>query len=195
MDNWGTRLAHRLFKPTENDEVVRIALSLMPNEVEQRALGQYLTEHKALSLKLRKHTYLLDEPQEPLRRWHLSNLFVNYGILLAENRDFQGASTSFLYALVLYENNPLAWGCCAELCMQWEDQIAARWAKKLLDFRPNKSTLTLLTSVFPEGVYPEMIKGSRAKMRSIIKACSEHPEWRDSYPLKRGIPFFFNLFG
>ncbi len=205
MDNWGTRLARLLFRPTKNNEVVSIALSLMPSEVEQKALAEYLREHRALSAKLRLHTYLLNEPQEAVRRWHISNLFVNYGTLLADNidfssasssfRDFDAAAGSFLYALIFYQNNPLAWACNAELYMRWEDQIAGQWAKKLLSFKPNKSTLELLNKVFPEGVYPAMMTDLRARMRIVIKICSEHPEWRDSYSLKRGTTFYQDLLG
>jgi hypothetical protein len=178
------------------DPVLLIALSFMPNEVEQRALEQYLKGHRALYGKLGSYKYLLvQEHNDDLRRWHLSNLFTNYGTILADKRDFEGASGAFLYAVTFFENNPLALACYAELYVQLENQIASRWAKKLLTFKPRQDVLNLLIGVFPEGVYWSMMTDLRQRMLLVIQICSEHPEWPDSYPLLSGIDFYRRMLG
>lgn len=108
---------------------------------------------------------------------------------------YQRATGALCYALLFFENFPLVWACYAEVQAQWHNSIAARWAKKLLYYRPTKTVLDFYDEVLPDGLYNQQMSEFRATMREVIATCNLHPEWSDSYQLLCGIEYYQRLLG
>ena len=174
-------------KNTEGAQILEVVLSLLPNEVERKAFAEYLTKHPLLSEKLLRNKTLLDEPQEAFIRFQIALLLTSYSAVQGGAGDFPGASSSLLYSLIFFEENPNAWAGMAQVYVAWEDRIAGRWANKLLQFKPKISTSEILNSLYSDPATLSALQDMKEQMRLIIKVCSEHPEWRDSYPLARGL--------
>ena len=195
MIDWIKRLLNFDRRPAAWDAVSLLAFSLMPNEVEQRALAEYLHDSPALYEKLRLHTYLLVQHDEEFVRWCLAGLFVNYATVLGDNRLYGEAKQSLVYAVHFFEDFPLAWACYAEAHLQLQNAIAARWARKLIYFKPTKSALEFYNRMLPDGAYEGMMKVLKEQMKSVIATCNAHPEWVDSYDFLRGIEYFQKTLG
>jgi len=180
-------------KSAEGAQILNVALSLLPNEVERKAFAEYLNEHPLLSQKFQNDPTLLFEPQDPFTRFQIALLLSSYGTIQGEAGDFSGASSSLLYSLSFFEENPNAWAGMAQVYFAWEDRIAIRWANKLLQFKPRSSTSETIKRIFSDTAPLATLQDMKEHMTLIIKVCSEHPEWRDSYPQKKTLPHYQGL--
>ena len=198
MSNWWARLARMIFGRAKWDAVSLLAFSLMPSDTEGRALAEYLICNPDLAAKLRMHTYLLEQTDEEFKRWCLAGLFVNYATVLAEQgglQGYNGATGAACYALLFFEDYPLAWACYALIQVECQNSIAARWAKKLLYFRPTKTRLDFYDKVMPDGQYKILMTGLRSRMKEVVAVCNLHPEWSDSYQFLAGIENYQRMLG
>jgi hypothetical protein len=180
-------------KRASDDRILAITLSLLSNDVERRAFKDYLAENSQLSAKLLANTPLLDLHDELLARWEISNLLTSYGMILGEARDYMGASSSLLYSLIFFEENPIAWASMAEVYVAWEDCIASRWAKRVINFKITNCESKILNRMYSSPDSISSFQKLRGRMQYIVNFCAEHPEWRDSYAHKRILPMYRKL--
>jgi hypothetical protein len=101
----------------------------------------------------------------------------------AERGDFFTASSIGSFAWIFAKENPNALALKAELYVAWQDLIAARYAKKVVEFE-QPQLQGLAGKVFATPQVREGLRELKERMMCIIRECEAHPEWRDSYPLK-----------
>jgi hypothetical protein len=198
MSNWIKKLTNKVLGPTPPDPMRLLALSLLPNDVERNGLEKYLNEHPLLANKLRSHTHLLESTDEEFIRWSLAVVFTNYALDRASKKNFQmyeAATGALFFAIYFFEEYPIAWACNAEINVILENSIAARWAKKLIAFKPSKKKLAFYDKVLPDGHYQAMMTQQRTRMKEIIAICDLHPNWIDSYSFLCGIDYYQKLLG
>ena len=158
---------------------------LVSDPTSARGLAEFINKHSELK---KKFLAFGDDPalgcDNTMVRFNISRLFVNYAMLCGDNGDFVTATSSAFYAWAFAKENISAISVQAEIYLAWEDRIAARYADKVLEWEPPKSE-GVMEKVFaaPEvlAVYDE----TKERMKVIIRECEAHPEWRDSYPLKK----------
>lgn len=145
----------------------------------------FLKENPELHSRVKAMLMPVAQPDGQIARSELALLVANYGLCQLENGNFSGAASSYLYSMQIFPENPMAWAGMAETYAAWEDRIADRWARKVLSFRTSKGGSEVLDRVFADAAVNGTLDEMKARMRAIIELCSQHPEWRDSYPLKR----------
>jgi hypothetical protein len=181
-----------LFRPRQKTDmaaaIMTAILSLLADQKEQIAFRAFLHEHPPL---LGRVMTLNRAPARPagdiLTRFEIASVLVSYASLLTQSGDFPNASGSLLYSMMFLKDNPLSWSGMAEVYIAWKDRIAARWASKFLQYRRVSGRSEILDKVFSDPPMLSAIEGLKLKMRAIIQECAEHPEWRDSYPLRRAV--------
>lgn len=177
-------------------QILDLALSFLPSDVDRKAFQEYLTKNPALSEKLQSSEFagsLLFEPQDPFTRWQISQLLTSYGTMQGDAGDFSGASGTLVYSLLFFEDNPLAWGTLAEIYTAWQDRIGARWANKVLKFKPSPSPSEMINSLYSDPAVLTTIQEMKDRMVLLMRTCAEHPEWRDSYSIKRSLSYCRDL--
>jgi hypothetical protein len=180
-----------LLRPRQNSDmaaaIMTAILSLLPDQKEQIAFRAFLHEHPPL---LGRVMTLNRAPVRPagdtLTRFEIASVLVSYASLLTQSGDFPNASGSLSYSMMFLKDNPLAWAGMAEVYVAWKDRIAARWASKFLEYRWSGRS-EILDKVFSDPPMVSAVEDLRLKMRAIIQECAKHPEWRDSYPLRRAV--------
>lgn len=189
LGNLYRRWTQQQGKTPEGAQIVELAVSMLPNDVEQKAFQEYLAKNPLFSQKLQQNSDLLYEPQDPFTRWQIALLLSSYSTVQAEAGDFFGASGSLIYSMLFFEENPLAWVAMAELYTAWEDRIGARWANKVLKFKPAASKSEMINRLYSETATLAALQDMKERMVLLMRTCAEHPDWRDSYPL-RGSPSY-----
>lgn len=164
-------------------EIASLA-SFMPDGEQREALQNFLSLNPELAEKISGFQHLLHLNESSAVKLELSLSLVDCGRRIAAFDDLFTASSILAYSLTIFPKNPIAWAEMAVVYCAWEDQIAAKWATRVLNFRVLK-TSPEVHQLWSREEYSSMLKDARKQMREILAACSEHPEWRDSYPLKK----------
>ncbi len=162
------------------------ALSMMaPSEV--ASLMEFLKANPKLYKRVKATIPPFSGRDGQISATELALLLSTYGLYRLERGDLSGAAGSYLYSMRVFPENPMAWAGMAETYAAWGDLIAGRWARKVLSFQPNEGDTEPLARVFADAAENGTLDEMKARMRAIVRACAQHPEWRDSYTLKRGL--------
>lgn len=162
-------------------KLVRVA----PTPTAAESLADFINEHSALRkrfLELSEGAAFADS-DNTMARFDVSQLLLTYAMHIAEKGDFLRGTASAYYSCILMKENVNALAVQAEMYLAWQDRIAARYAEKVLKFKPPKGKGLIETAI----AAPEILEGFgelKERMKVIIRECEAHPEWRDSYPLK-----------
>ena len=119
-----------------------------------------------------------------MARFELSQLFIGFVRDAAVRGDMSTATGCAACAQLLAHENVYAIAAYAEIYLLWEDQIAARYAERALRFEP-PSPEGPIGRVLADPEVRAAMQEMNNRMSEIIAECHEHPEWRDSYPLKK----------
>lgn len=160
-------------------------ISLMQRPELGRELPEFLQEDRHFR---KQFLALASQPGLPkgdttYARWRLSELLVSYALSCAEHGDMFRATASAAFAQAYARENVGTYAALAEIYLAWQDQIAMRYAQKAISME-----LPSLPGIMGQVISdPRSVAANRElknRMRTVIAACREHPEWRDSYPLK-----------
>lgn len=123
-------------------------------------------------------------PPGPHRRLRLSIDLC----LLSENFKDAGnllyALQTLRWSLKFEPFNRTAWMGFAELDLLLDDRRAARWASKVLSWKPDDNTSTLMQKLYEsiqESAPSGYIQNQESRMCEIIRICAQNPNWHDSY--------------
>jgi len=183
---WLQIKAHQIERSKEvNDQVdaaptLESTIMLLPDHTTRKAFAEYLGKHPALAQGLRTKTNVPPDCENLFKRIHIATTLTDYAGIQGNAGDLSGASSSLLYSIQFLDENPIAWAGMAEVYMRWEDKVAVRWARKAYNFNPQRVASEELRKIYSETASLAMLQELKAHMQSIIKVCSEHPEWRDS---------------
>jgi hypothetical protein len=167
----------------KDPRVLQRLVHVAPTPEAAESLADFINERPAL----RKQFLELSEgahfsySDNTMARLEVSGLLQSYAMHVAENGDLRSAigGASGAWMLVKEDVNPLA--VKAEIYLALQDRIAARYAKKVLKFKPPKGRGLIETALAaPENIaaFAEV----KARMTVVVRECEAHPEWRDSYP-------------
>jgi hypothetical protein len=169
----------------ENDQAITFAKSLLATDYDRKVFAEFLRQHRELTAKVQDNQFFSDGHDDPWPRWTLGMLFSSYGAVLGDKGDLKEASKAFVFSMDFFDENPMAWAGLAELNILKQDKIAARYAKKILDFAPMASASELVQQVFSKTDALASLTQMKDRMRAIVQVCQEHPEWQDTYARER----------
>jgi hypothetical protein len=168
--------------------IMTAILSLLPDQKEQIRFRAFLHEHPPLLARVMTLNRAPVRPKGDIdTRWKIACVLVSYGSMLTKSGDFPTASSCLLYSMMFLKDNPLAWVSMAELYSAWKDRIAARWASKILQYHFVSGRSKILDEIVSDAAWLSDFEALKRKMRAIIQECEEHPDWRDSYPLRKAV--------
>jgi hypothetical protein len=160
-------------------------IRLAPDQGSVQELPEWLNENPEVKMELSSIAGLKRNPENDsaVIRYEISRRFVNYAIACTERGDFMAASASAYFAKAFSTDNMAALAISAEVYFRWEDRVAVYYARMALAFKEPKVQGRLAEIL----AGPETAKYQRSlrdRMNFIIRECTKHPEWRDSYQLK-----------
>jgi len=167
---------------TEADRILDAAICMLATDEERASFVSFLRERPALMAKfLHSAALLIDKPS----CWRFSILFDEIGVALARQGDFPDAATSLACSSLFMKDSPLMWAAKAEVYCEWQDLIAIQYAAKVLRFRATQAHSVDLQQFVSSERGRALLRQARKQMHRVISICQQHPEWRDSYPLKK----------
>lgn len=180
-----------LLRPRQNRDhipaaIITTVLSLLPDVKDQAAFRAFLHERPPLLGQVMTMERATTRPAgDILTRYEVAITLVTYASLCLKSANFEDASGSLLYSMMFLKENPFAWAGMAEVYVVWQDRIAARWAQKVLDYRHTSTGSEIVDKVLSRPATMTADADLQSEMIAIIQICSEHPDWRDSYPMRK----------
>lgn len=162
--------------------VIATARSLMSSDGDRQAFLDYVQRNPGLSAVWHKVEPLIDPQNEPLTRHAIATFLAIYATTQMDAGEALGASESLLYSKFFFPD-PVTFAAIAEYHFMDEDRVAARWAEKVLRFRPEQKYQEIFAKLESNEGYVAALKELNKRMRAIVKSCAEHPEWPDSYDI------------
>lgn len=146
---------------------------------DQKPFEEFVRSQPALRSKLLNLSY--DEPSQLHFQYDVALILCSFSGLCLEERNHLASLTALEFAMRFDRHSPLVWYNLAEVRIAISDRCAARWAAKVVDWKPTTGVpLTRSAQLYatPEG--KTLLRQTKARMKQIIAICSENPTWTDS---------------
>lgn len=159
------------------------AAALLDEPTSQCFLYESLGQYPSLSAKFHHHWAFVNRLDSKPSCWDVSVMLNQIGIGLTQENEFDAAITCLTCSAMFVPDSPLRWAAAAEIYCAGQDRVAGKWAAKVLEFQITDRASTEVRRQFIGEQGKRLLAAERTRMKEIIKACDQHEEWADTYPL------------